>query len=81
MIAPIVIGNFSFNAAGLKSKGTAVKISEIIIIIIGKTTKTFKNEDDIASLSLAAKVHEKTDNANIFIESKEPQVVYDKAEN
>jgi len=43
MIAPIVIGNFSFNAAGLKSKGTAVKISEIIIIIIGKTTKTFKN--------------------------------------
>lgn len=43
MIVLIVIGNFLFNVVGLKFKGIVVKISEIIIIIIGKIIKIFKN--------------------------------------
>ncbi|MGQ4823315.1 pilin N-terminal domain-containing protein, partial [Enterococcus faecalis] len=45
------------------------------------TTTTLNNEDGIASFSLAAKDQEKRDKAYLFIESKVPEVVKEKAEN
>ena len=44
------------------------------------TTTTLNNEDGIA-FSLAAKDQEKRDKAYLFIESKVPEVVKEKAEN
>lgn len=74
----------------LREKGKTVEETQTEIakngvssgtFIAEATTETLNNEDGIASFSLPVKDHKKREKAYLFIESKAPEVVKEKAEN